>query len=267
MHVVSPVATPIAQHSNEAMHGFRDLTCLHLDNPAADGDSQGLRAMCRAKFLHDVLDMNLDRLFRNEETVGNFTVSIALGDASEDLDLTWRQGFIAEVFGKASRDYRRYALFPGMHSPDRIHETFVRHTLQQVRPRPGFQGAANFDISFERRQYDDSRFRKIGANGDQGIHAAHVGQSQIHECYVGPMLPEGFDAFRPIRRFRNEHHIRLIVNDRRDPLAQKRMVVYTENVNALWIAHRCSLVRNGMRAIDISAVSHSRQVWITEGGT
>ena len=60
---------------------------LYLDNSATDGDSHGLRAMCRAKFLHDVFDMNLDRVFGNEEALCNFPVSIALGGASEDLEL------------------------------------------------------------------------------------------------------------------------------------------------------------------------------------
>ena|SRR5437773_11329683 len=54
---------------------------LQLNNPARGGDGDRLCAMRRSKFFHDMLDMNLDRLFRDGRTVCYLSISIALRDA------------------------------------------------------------------------------------------------------------------------------------------------------------------------------------------
>src|SRR6267154_5311264 len=106
-------------------------------------------AVYRAKFLHDLINMNFDRLFGNEETVRNFPVSVAVCNASKNLDLTLRQVFIAKMFGNAICDERRNTLLSGMHSPDCFDELLVRHALQQVCPSAALQSSLNFHISFE----------------------------------------------------------------------------------------------------------------------
>ena len=57
-----------------------------LDNPAARSDDHRLCAIAGAQFLHDVLDMNFDGSFRNDEFLRDAT-SAAVGDLLEDLNL------------------------------------------------------------------------------------------------------------------------------------------------------------------------------------
>src|SRR5579863_10159284 len=61
---------------------------LQMNNAPADGDRNCLGAVVRAQLLHDVFDVNLDRPFRNEETLGYVTVTVALSNLLQDLNLT-----------------------------------------------------------------------------------------------------------------------------------------------------------------------------------
>ena len=64
---------------------LRESALLQLNNPATGGDGHRLRAMCRSKFFHDVLDMNLDRLLRDEEFLGDVPVPIPTGDMAQHI--------------------------------------------------------------------------------------------------------------------------------------------------------------------------------------
>lgn len=47
-----------------------------VDNSAADGDGDGLRAAVGAQFLHDVFDVNLDGFLRDEELLGDISIAM-----------------------------------------------------------------------------------------------------------------------------------------------------------------------------------------------
>ena len=63
--------------SREAERGTRGL-CLQVDDATADGDRDRLGTIAGAQLLHNMLDVNLDRAFGDEETVGDVAVAIAL---------------------------------------------------------------------------------------------------------------------------------------------------------------------------------------------
>src|SRR5213592_1605058 len=50
---------------------------LQLNDAAADGDRHRLRAIVGVEFVHDVLDMDLDGLVRDEQLRGDIPVPVA----------------------------------------------------------------------------------------------------------------------------------------------------------------------------------------------
>src|SRR5215831_5148067 len=68
-----------------------------LDDSAAQGDCDGLRAIGRPQLLHDVLDVDLDRFLGDEEALRDVAVAVAARDVAEHLDLPAGQGLVAHV--------------------------------------------------------------------------------------------------------------------------------------------------------------------------
>jgi hypothetical protein len=63
-----------------------------LNNSPADGDRNCLRAIVGAQLLHNVFDVNLDGLLRDEESLCDAAITIPAGDMMpEDLNLTLSQ--------------------------------------------------------------------------------------------------------------------------------------------------------------------------------
>ena len=56
------------------------IRLLKLDDSAPNTDRHGLRPVTCAQLLHDVFDVNLDRLFGNKELLGNVAVSVSARD-------------------------------------------------------------------------------------------------------------------------------------------------------------------------------------------
>src|SRR5258707_6899247 len=86
--------------------------CLQLDDPAPDRDGNGLSAVTRFELLHDVFYMNLDGLFRDEESPRDVLISVPARDLLEDLDLTRRQALLAHVLRQMRPDLGRNAFLP-----------------------------------------------------------------------------------------------------------------------------------------------------------
>ena len=62
-----------------------------LDNSPADRNGNCLRAVVSAQLLHDVFDVNLDGLLRDEESLRDVAIAIPASDMPEDLNLTLGQ--------------------------------------------------------------------------------------------------------------------------------------------------------------------------------
>src|SRR5258708_18809590 len=112
---------------------------LEMDNAAADCDGDGLSAVAGAQLFHNVLDVDFDGFFGDEELAADVAVAIAFGDLSENFNLTRGQGFIAHMLGKLGGQLRGDALFPGMDLADSFDEVFGRHAFHHLPPAPAFQ--------------------------------------------------------------------------------------------------------------------------------
>src|SRR6266550_2332352 len=56
---------------------------LKVDDSAANGNCNSLRAIACPQLLHDVLDMNFNRLFGDEQFSADVTVAVPFGDLSQ----------------------------------------------------------------------------------------------------------------------------------------------------------------------------------------
>src|SRR5262249_52065406 len=73
---------------------LRGLPCSQLDNSAAQGDRHRLRAIAGTQLFHDVLDVNFDRLLRDEEFFPNVSIALSVGGIAQYLQRSRRQVFV-----------------------------------------------------------------------------------------------------------------------------------------------------------------------------
>ena len=76
----------------------------------------------------------------------------------------------------------------------------------------------NFNIAFEGCEHDDAGFGELRPDGDYRIDATHVGQSEVPEGFVGPVLPKLLDGLAASGCLGHQLHVRLTISDGRNPL-------------------------------------------------
>src|SRR5215212_11793753 len=91
---------------------------LQLDDAAAEGDGDRLRAVAGAELLHDVLDVNLHGLLGDEELFGDVAVTVPARDQPENVQLALGQRLIPQVLGDVGRYIRGDPLPPSMDLAD-----------------------------------------------------------------------------------------------------------------------------------------------------
>ena len=111
------------------------------------GDCHGLGAIPRSKLFHDVLDVNLDRFFGDEEPLCDIAIPISTGNVVQNVDLTIRERFVGEMLGEVRSDFRRDVLFPLVDFANRLNHLFGGHALQQVPLGSRLQGALDVDVA------------------------------------------------------------------------------------------------------------------------
>jgi hypothetical protein len=93
-------------------------------------------------------------------------------------------------------------------------------TLQQISPSPVFHGPQDLDIAGIRGQHDDASFGKLAANREHRIQTVHLRHLQVHQRDVRAVRTELLNRFSPVRRLRNQTHIRLSGHQRGDPVSK-----------------------------------------------
>ena len=108
------------------------MSFLEVDDSAPHGYRDGLRTVTGSQLVHNVLDVNLDRFFGDEESFGNVAVAIAASDLLQDFDFPRGEGLVAVVLREMGRNGWRDTLFSGMNLTDRLDQVLWRHALQHV---------------------------------------------------------------------------------------------------------------------------------------
>ena len=184
-----------------------------MDDPAAYSDGDRFGAVAGSEFFHDVLNMAFDCFFGDEEESRYIAVSISSGNLLENIHFALAQRFVTHVLGKMGRDFRGNVLLAGMHFADHLYKLPARHGLEHVAYRACLECAADLYISFKGRKHDDAGIGELGANGDHGIDTADIGQPEIHERNVWPMLTETLYSFSAIGCLGYQEHVRFIPDD------------------------------------------------------
>jgi hypothetical protein len=210
---------------------------LQLDYAPPHRDRDGLSTVLGSQLVHNVLDVNLDGLLGDKEPFANVAVAISAGDVPEDVDLARGESVIAHVLGELRRHLRRNALLSRVHLANHLHQLAGGHVLQEIAASTGLQSTLNLNVAFERCEHDDAGFRKFCADCNHRIDSAQVRESQVHERYVGAVVSMVLDRFGATAGLGYQHHIRLIVDYRRNPLPDKWMVIDTEDADLGWLGH------------------------------
>ena len=93
---------------------------LELDDSPPDRDRDGFRPVAGSELLHDVLDVDLDRLFGDEQVLGDVPVPVPSRDLPQHLDFTHGEGLVAEVLGEVGHDLGRDPLLAGVDLADPV---------------------------------------------------------------------------------------------------------------------------------------------------
>src|SRR5271157_2229439 len=199
-----------------------DPTCssLQVNNAAPYGYGDGLRTVTGSQLVHNVLDVHLDRFLGDEEFFGNVAVAIAASDLLKDFDFSRGEGLVAVVLRQMGRNGWWDTLFPGMNLTDRLDEVLWRHALQHVASSTALERPLDFDIAFGCRQHNDACLRELLANGNHRVDAAHIGEPDIHKGDVRMEFAKAFKSLPPAGCLAYYAHVRLVVDEGSDSLAQ-----------------------------------------------
>ncbi len=121
---------------------------------ASNSDSDCLGAITCTELLHDVLNMSLHCLLRDEKERCDVAVSISCGDLLKDFNLSFAQRFPPKVLHELSCDLGRDVFLSGIHLADHIYELFSGHALEHVALRSRFKRTLNLDVTLKRRNHD-----------------------------------------------------------------------------------------------------------------
>jgi hypothetical protein len=95
----------------------------------------------------------------------------------------------------------------------------------------------DFHIAFEGRQHNDSRFGKFCADGYHRVDTTLIRKPEVHESHVWLVFPKLLNGFLRVGGLSNQHHVRLIVDDRGNALPKQRMIIHAEYPNSSRFAH------------------------------
>src|SRR5207253_7429884 len=116
---------------------------IQVDDAALQGEGRGVGAVADAELAQDIVDVNLDRAFRNRQVGGDDLIALALGDVFQDFKLARRQLRAVHALGQPAGDFGRDAALPCVDGADGFNQLVAQHVLEQVSARPGLQGAVD----------------------------------------------------------------------------------------------------------------------------
>src|SRR5580700_4648833 len=112
------------------------------------------------KFIHQVLDVEVNRGLRDRQLISNLLVAIAIANESKNFQLPRRKVVVTEMLGEASRHLRRNMPSPGVNRSDHAQQFIFRHALEYVSRRSRSHRALDVAIAIGGCQHDDTSPRK-----------------------------------------------------------------------------------------------------------
>ncbi len=155
----------------------------------------------------------------------------------QHLKFTGGQVRFAQMLSKLCRHLEGNALLSGVDFPYRVGQVSRRGALEQVTAGSRFESTLHLNVSFRGGQHRDAGVAKLTANRYEDVDAVHIRQSEVEQRHVRPVLPKLLNRFAAVFRLRHDLHIRLVIDDLRDPFAQQGVIINAKHTNADLIGH------------------------------
>src|SRR5208337_3633525 len=152
-------------------------------------------------------------------------------DQAQHINFARAQLILGSVLSQLRRDFGRYSLVSSMDTPDRVQQFSAYVSLQDVSPSTRFDGAQDLNIPGIGRQYDDLGVREFVSDPVDGFGAIHIGHLNIHQSDIRPVPSKLLDGLLAVGRLGYQLHVWFSLNQGRDSLAQKGMVIHGEDPN------------------------------------
>src|SRR6266481_3679778 len=132
-----------------------------LQQAAPDRDCDCMGPIVCLKFIHQVLDVEVNRGLRNRQLIGNLLVAIAISNESKNLQLPGRKVVVTQMLGEASRHLGRNMPPASVNRSDHAQQFAFRHALKYVSRRSRSQCTLDVPIAVGGCQDDDTSSWKL----------------------------------------------------------------------------------------------------------
>src|SRR5713226_6444278 len=206
-----------------------------IDQSVVNGIQREFEAVGNAKFVEDVVQMVLDRLFGDEELFPDFLVAEALRDELNNLLLAVaEQRLFPPRSGLAGLRKRLHDLgshpivqpdFPGMHAMYAFYQEISGGLLQDHSARPEAHGPDNVAIVFRGGQHNHARGQRFEIDFLEDGQAVLIRHAQIEEKNIRLELGEELDALGAVLRFADDGDIFVGIEKLPQAIAKDRVVI------------------------------------------
>ena len=173
-----------------------------------------------SQLLHDVLDVNFHSLLGYEEPFSDVAISVSTGKMLEHLGLPFAQILLTQMLCQTSCDRVGNVLFPGVNLADHFDQLLGRSTLQHVAVGSRIKGPPDINVAVKDGQHADPGAGEFSVDGTHRLNATDIAKFKIQERNVRPMRAKLLDGLAAVGCLGDDQHVRLIVDNGCDPLAE-----------------------------------------------
>src|SRR6266511_2108301 len=199
----------------------------------------GLRAVADVEAAENNIDVPFDRRLADAQNFTDLPIAVALDDQLQHFQFARAQLRMRRAFRQTLGNRGGNVLQAGVNRADRVDQFVVRHALQNVSVRASLERFVNVLVAVVSCENYKVKLRICLANGANRFHAAQAREAQIHQHDIGRLLGAYRAGLLPRPRLSNHDHIRLQTDDRSQPEANHRVIVYEDDANCCLIRHVC----------------------------
>jgi len=193
-----------------------------------------MRSVVGIELAHNAFQACLDRIFRDEERVGDVAIAAALGDQLKDACLPIRQLLLPHVLGNLLRYVRGDGAPAYERTADGADDLLGTRCLQEIRPRAQRKSARDAGVPEEARQNNDDSIGEFFADDGDSLQAVYFGHLQINEQQIRPQITKALNGLFAIAGFTDNDHVMFGREHGSQAIPDHGMVIGDENAEPLW---------------------------------
>jgi hypothetical protein len=141
------------------------------------------------------------------------------------------------MLGNFRGNLRRNVSLAGMDPADCIDQLVAKHSFDEIAHSANFNGAGGLDIARIRCEDHNAGVGKLSPYRCGCIDSIHLGHAQVHEGYIGPVLPEGNHCVDSVICLAYQFHIGLLLERECYAIPHQRMIVNAKNLDSIRNCH------------------------------